>query len=214
MRLLDRAPVCMGGEAFLTYRVFDSCFSLESSGWLHGCLPGSRSGRPCTHASIPVPRGGAWFASHPWRPDQTWPLLSAVRGSHGSRPRRQPSSPALSPRHVTAHYATLPWPDLPFPTLPACPCTMPILLCVSLTWPISLSLCYCRVAILHCTMQPGRAITTPASCSWRRGLTSQLETWLAMLRLKIYTAHACHPVHIHTSPRPPVTSHSHICYHT
>ena len=71
MRLLDRAPVCMGGEAFLTYRVFDSCFYLESSGWLRGYLAGSRSARPCTHASIPVPRGGAWFASHPWMPDLT-----------------------------------------------------------------------------------------------------------------------------------------------
>jgi hypothetical protein len=31
MRFLDRAPVCMGGEAFFANRDFDSCFSLESS---------------------------------------------------------------------------------------------------------------------------------------------------------------------------------------
>ena len=71
MRLLDRAPVCMGGEVFFAYRVFGSCFSLESSGWLLGCRAGSRSGRPCMHACIAVPRGGAWSASHPWSPDLT-----------------------------------------------------------------------------------------------------------------------------------------------
>ena len=65
MRLLDRAHVCIGGEVFFAYRVFGSCFSLESSGWLHGCRAGSGSGRPCLHASIVVPRGGAWSASHP-----------------------------------------------------------------------------------------------------------------------------------------------------
>ncbi len=34
---LDRAPVCMGGEGFFANMVFGSCFSLESSGWLHRC---------------------------------------------------------------------------------------------------------------------------------------------------------------------------------
>jgi hypothetical protein len=71
MRLLDRSPVCMGGE------VFRSCFSLESSGWLRGCRTGSGSGWPCMHAFIAVPRGGAWSASHPWIPD----LTCAVRGA-------------------------------------------------------------------------------------------------------------------------------------
>ena len=71
MRLLDRASVCMGGEVFFAYSVFVSCFSLESSGWLRGCRAGSRSGWSCMHASIAVPRGGAWSASHPWIPDLT-----------------------------------------------------------------------------------------------------------------------------------------------
>jgi hypothetical protein len=71
MRLLDKAPVCMGGEVFVAYRVFGSCFSLESSGWLRGCRAGSGSGRPCMHASIAVPRGGAGSASHPWSADLT-----------------------------------------------------------------------------------------------------------------------------------------------
>ena len=58
---LDRAPVCMGGEGFFANMVFGSCFSLESSGWLHRCRAGSGSGRLCTHASIAVPRGGAYI---------------------------------------------------------------------------------------------------------------------------------------------------------
>ena len=71
MRLLDRAPVCMGGEVFFANSVFGTCFSLESSGWLRGCRAGSRSGRLCMNASIAVPRGGAWSASHPWSPNLT-----------------------------------------------------------------------------------------------------------------------------------------------
>ena len=71
MRLLDRAPVRMGGEVFFANRVFGSGFSLESLGWLRGCRAGSRSGRPCMNASIAVPRGGAWSASHPWSADLT-----------------------------------------------------------------------------------------------------------------------------------------------
>ncbi len=71
MRLLDRASVCMGGESFSASLVYGSCFSLESSGWLRGFRAGNRSGRPCIHASIAVPRGGAWFTSHPWIPDLT-----------------------------------------------------------------------------------------------------------------------------------------------
>ena len=52
MRFLNKAPVCMGGEVFFAYRVFGSCFSLESSGWLRGCRAGNRSVRPCIHACI------------------------------------------------------------------------------------------------------------------------------------------------------------------
>jgi len=97
-----------------------------------------------------------------------------VRGR--SCPRRQPSSPALSPRHVTAPYATLPYPDRIYRTLPAClplhrahpPLCDPDL-------SLSLFLCYCRMALLHCTVQPVMAISTSAPCSWRRGLTSQLK---------------------------------------
>jgi hypothetical protein len=69
MRLINRAHVCMGSEVFFPYRVFGSCFSLESLEWLRGCRAGSRSGRPCMNASIAVPLGGAWSASHPWIPD-------------------------------------------------------------------------------------------------------------------------------------------------
>jgi hypothetical protein len=60
MHLLNRASICMGGEVYFAYRVFGCCFSLESSGWWRG-----GSGRPCMNASIAVPRGGAWSASHP-----------------------------------------------------------------------------------------------------------------------------------------------------
>ena len=51
MRLLDRAPVCMGGEGFFAYRVFGWYFSLESSGWqrvraaLYACIHRGPSGR-------------------------------------------------------------------------------------------------------------------------------------------------------------------------
>ena len=53
---------------FSSLSLFCSCFSLESS---RGCRACSRSGRPCMHARIAVPRGGAWSASHPWIPDLT-----------------------------------------------------------------------------------------------------------------------------------------------
>jgi hypothetical protein len=67
MRLLDKASVCMGGEVYFAYRVF-----VPVSLWNpRDCQAGSRSGRPCMHASIAVPRGGAWSASHPWIPDLT-----------------------------------------------------------------------------------------------------------------------------------------------
>ena len=36
-------------------------------------------------------------------------------------------------RRATSPHPTLPYPDRTYRTLPACPCTMPILLCVSLT---------------------------------------------------------------------------------
>ncbi len=73
MDLLSHAPLgqsaCMyGRRGFLRLPCFRSCFSLES---LRGCRAGSRSGLPCLHASIAVPRGGAWSASHPWSPDLT-----------------------------------------------------------------------------------------------------------------------------------------------
>jgi hypothetical protein len=130
IRLLDRAPVCMGGEVFFAYRVFGCHFSLESSGWLRGCRAASRSGRPCMHASIAVPRGGAWSASHPWSPA----LICAVRGAWvpwipSAQAAVFPCTIA-APHHRALHrnlrYRT-------YRTLPACPCKMPILLCVSLT---------------------------------------------------------------------------------
>ena len=136
MRLLDRARVCMGGEAFFAYnRVFGSCVSLESSGWLHGCRAGSRSERPRLHVSIAFPQGGTWSAPHPWIPD----LTCAVRGAWVPWiPFAQATvfpCTIAAPRHRALHpilrYPTLTGPTVP--CLPACPCTMPILLCVSLT---------------------------------------------------------------------------------
>ena len=44
-------------------------FSVAVSLW--NPRAGSGSGWPCMLASIPVPRGGAWSASHPWSPDLT-----------------------------------------------------------------------------------------------------------------------------------------------
>ena len=124
MRLLDRAPVCMGGEIFFAYRVF-----VPVSLW------NPRDG--CAAVGLAAGQGG------PVRMHPSWSLGAVpgshrihgflVRGFHGSRPRRQPSSPALSPRHVTTPYTTLPYPVRTYHTLPVCPCTMPILLCVSLT---------------------------------------------------------------------------------
>ena len=63
-RLLDKAPVCMGARlSSLTV------FSVPVSLWNPRACSGS--GRLCMHASIPVPRGGAWSASHPWSPELT-----------------------------------------------------------------------------------------------------------------------------------------------
>ena len=145
MRLLDRAPVCMGGEIFFAYRDFGSCFSLETSGWLCSCLAGSRLGRPCIHASIAVPRSDAWSASLPWSFVFPYTIAAALTG-----------------------------PIVPGPCLPAPALAHPLLCVPDLTYfSLSLSFCYCRVTILHYTVQPVLAIKTPAPCSWRRGLTSK-----------------------------------------
>ena len=64
MRLLDRAPVC----SFLRL----PCFSDPVSLWNPrdgSAAVGLAAG--CMHASTAVPRGGAWFASHPMSPDLT-----------------------------------------------------------------------------------------------------------------------------------------------
>jgi hypothetical protein len=128
----------MGGE------VFRSCFSLESSGWLRGCRAGSGSGWPCMHAFIAVPRGGAWSASHPWIPD-----LCCARCMSPMDPVRAGSRLPLYYRRATSPYPTLPYPDRTYSTLPACPCTMPILFCVSLTYlSLSLSLYLCLSVIV------------------------------------------------------------------
>ena len=102
MRLWERAPVCMEGEVFRL-----PCFSVNVSLW------NPRDG--CVAVGLAAGQGGPVFM-HPSRSLGAVPgphrihgvLLSAVRGSHGFRPCRQPSSFALSPRHVTAPYATLP----------------------------------------------------------------------------------------------------------
>ena len=51
---IERLYVCMGGEAYFAYCVVRFLFL---SGILGMVAPGSRSGRPCLHASIAVPRG-------------------------------------------------------------------------------------------------------------------------------------------------------------
>ena len=111
-----------------------SVFSVAISLW--NPRAGSGSGRPCMHASIPVPRGGARSASHPWSPDRPCPGLSSVGGwvpwSPSARAAVFPCTIA-APRHRTLCYPTLtiPYPDRTYRTLPAC--TMLILFCVSLT---------------------------------------------------------------------------------
>ena len=78
--------------------------------------------------------------------------------------------PVLS-AHCTAPYATLPYPTLPGPTCLPLYHAHPPLCVLNLT-----SLRHFRVAILHYTVQLVMAMTTSAPCSWRRGLTSQLQT--------------------------------------
>ncbi len=181
MRLSDRAPVCMGGEFFFAFSDFGCHFSLESSGRLRGCWAGSGSGRSCMHASIAVTRGGAWSAPHPWIPDLCCPRcvgpLDPVRAGN-----RLPLHYrcATSPR--TAPHPALPLPTLTGPYLPVYPVCLPLhhahppLCFPDLTYlSVCLCFCYCSLAGLHCTMQPILAVKTSAPCSWRRGLTSQLE---------------------------------------
>ena len=92
----------MEGEVFRL-----PCFSVNVSLW------NPRDG--CVAVGLAAGQGGPVFM-HPSRSLEAVPgphrihgvLLSAVHGSHGFRPRRQPSSFALSPRHVTTPYATLP----------------------------------------------------------------------------------------------------------
>jgi hypothetical protein len=116
----------------------------------------------------------------------SWPdLTCAVRGAVVPWiPSAQAAVfPWLSPRHVAASPHTAPHPTLPYPTLtgPTVPCLpapapCPSSLCAPDLTYLSVSLCSCRVALLHCTMQPVMAMKTSAPCSWRRELTSQLET--------------------------------------
>ena len=100
MRLLDRAPVCMGGESFFAHRVFVP-FSLWNP--RDGCaaVACSRSGRPCMHESIAVPRGGAWSASHPWISGAWVPWIPSAQAAVF------PCTIA-APRHHTLRYPTLP----------------------------------------------------------------------------------------------------------
>ena len=67
-------------------------------------------------------------------------------------------------RHAWLCYPFLPFPDRTYRTLPACLALYHahLSLCVPDLTYLSLSFNYCRMAGLHCTMQPGRAITTPA----------------------------------------------------
>jgi hypothetical protein len=70
MRLLDRAPVCMGGEVFLAYRFF-----VPVSLWnpRDGCaafgLAADQGGPVCMHPSRFL--GAVPDPSHPWSPDLT-----------------------------------------------------------------------------------------------------------------------------------------------
>jgi hypothetical protein len=48
----------------------------------------------------------------------------------GSRLPPTIAAPRRRTLHRTLRYPTLPYPDRTYRTLPACPCTMPIFLCV------------------------------------------------------------------------------------
>jgi hypothetical protein len=111
---------------FLRLPCICSCFSLES--W-EGCRAGSGSVRPCMHD--PSGRCLVRIASMESLPD----LTCAVRGAWvpwipSAQAAVFPCTIA-APRHRTLRYPTLTGPT--GPCLPACPCTTPIILCVSLT---------------------------------------------------------------------------------
>jgi hypothetical protein len=152
MRLLDRAPVLNGRRGFLRLACFRFLFLsgilgtvARLSGWqqvraaLYACIHRGPSGRcrvrvvsmeACPDLTCAV--RGAWV---PWIPS----TQAAVFPCTIAAPRHR----AL---HCTAPYATLPYHDRTYRTLPACPCTMPIHLCVSLTCPVSL--CFCLSVIV------------------------------------------------------------------
>jgi hypothetical protein len=175
MRLLDRAPVCMGGEAFSASLVF-----VPASLWNPRVTVGlsvGQGGPVCMHPSRSL---GAVPGPHRIHGFLTWPDLCCPRCVGPMDPVRAGSRLPLHYRRATSPHPTLPYPDRTYRTLHAClplhhaqpPLFVPDLTYLSL----SLSLCYCSLAILHCTVQPIMAIATPAPCSWRRGRTSQLQT--------------------------------------
>ena len=92
------------------------CFRLLFLSEIFVCRAGSRLGRPCIDASIPVPRGGAW---HPWMPV----LTCAIRGARHFTALCTPPSPFLTgpdllpyPAFLPLHHAhpTLCVPDLTY----------------------------------------------------------------------------------------------------
>jgi hypothetical protein len=158
-------------------------FSVPVSLWnpRDGCtavgLAAGQGGPVCMHPSrclgaVPGPRRIHRF--------QTCPDLCCPRCMGPMDPVHADSRLPLHYRRATSPHPTLPYPDRTYCTLPACLSlhhAHPLLCVPDLTYlSLSLSLCYCRVAGLHYTVQPIRAVTIPAPCSWRRGLTSQLQT--------------------------------------
>ena len=112
MRLLDRAPVCMGGEVYFAYRVF-----VPASLWNPRAAVGLAAGQGgpvCMHPSrslgaVPGPRRIHGFLT---LPDLCCPRCEG------------PMDPVRAGSRLPLHYrrATSPHPTLPYPTGPTIPC--------------------------------------------------------------------------------------------
>ncbi len=138
-------------------------------------LAAGQGGPVCMHPSRSL---GAVPDPHRIHGFLTWPDLCCPRCVGPMDPVRAGSRLPLHYRRATSPHPMLPYATLTGPTVPCLslhhahpPLCFPCLTYISL----SLCLCYCSGTRLHCTVQPVMAVTTPAPCSWRRGLTSQLE---------------------------------------
>ena len=139
-------------------------------------LATGQGGPVCMHPSRSL---GAVSGPHRIHGVLAGPVLSAVGPWISSAQAAVFPCTIAAPRHRALH-RTLRYPTLTRPTVPCLPVPTPCLSSSVFTRPdltyhsLSLSLCYCRMAILHYTVQPGLAVKSSAPCSWRRGLTSQL----------------------------------------